>query len=505
MKEETNRPIKEPTPEESTQDEVENEEQNEKSSSRRWLRNLKLSQYGKSVERLPQRATQDRVKPLFLGIVGVAVVVVVLLGLFSTPISVKRNQPERERRTPNLGRPQTADSTTAEAQGPQRSVTPLLRADVHSERGGEGGLVTESDLATQNPRKVGTGSDALPALGPAPSAGTSIPPVRPSKPIKHPMSLGQIEFSDTSGGRTESLSEVEARIARLEARRDERTKEETDRRKSLELPSLVFVSSSRPAATNIAGSLPAKITNAPDAGPLLGLPAGTRLLARLQSAITTAVAAPVVAMVEYNYEQDGTISVPAGSKVFGKIEQASHSGQVGVGFESIETPNHEGWKIEAVAQALDFGPLKGRVEGKKNLARFVTRAATGVGVVAAQVVGLRGGLNGPINNSVLLRERLATNVAQAGDQQLQQMAVSSNLVVTVPANTRLYVVLRKAVHSSAGNSYQARFAETRPVNSAQPLTHVELEELRTLRQEFQRLMQLAGGKINEDRAINRAP
>ncbi len=504
MKEEPNRPVKEPTPKESTQEEVENEEQDEKRSSRRWLRNLKLTQHGKSVGRLPQRATQDRVKPLFLGIVGVAVVVVVLLGLFSTPISVKRNQPGRERRTPNLGKPQAPDSTTAETQGPQRSVTPLLRAEVRSERGGEPGIVTESDLA-QSIRKSGTGSDGSPALGPVLSAGTGVPPVQPSKTNKRPMSLGQIEFSDTPGRRSESLSDVEARIARLEARRDEKPKEETDRRKSLELPSLIFVNSSRPAGANIAGPLPVKSTNALEAGPLLSLPAGTRLWARLQSAITTAVAAPVVAMVEYNYEQDGTIVVPAGSKVFGKIEQASHSGQVGVAFDSIQTPNQESWKIEGVAQALDFGPLKGRVEGKKNLARFVTRAATGVGVVAAQVVGLRGGLNGPINNSVLLRDRLATNVAQAGEQQLQQIAVNSNLVVTVPANTRLYVVLRKAVRGSVGSSDQAASVESRLMNVGQPLTHVELEELRTLRQEFQRLMQLAGGKTHGDGAINRAP
>lgn len=504
MKEEPNRPVKEPTPEESTQEEVENEEQDEKSSSRRWLRNLRPTQQGKSVGRIPQRATQDRVRPLFLGIVGVAVVVVVLLGLFSTSLSVKRNQPERERRTPNLGRPQAADPTTTETQGPQRSVTPLLRAEVRSERGGTPGIVTESDLA-QSLSKSGTGSDGSPAMGPVLSAGTGVPPVQSSKTNKRPMSLGQIEFSDTLGGRTEPLSEVEARIARLEARGDKKSKEETERRKPLELPSLVFVNSSRPVTTNVAGPLQVRSTNSLEAGPLLSLRAGTRLLARLQSAITTAVAAPVVGMVEYNYEQDGTIVVPAGSKVFGKIEQASHSGQVGVAFDSIETPNHEGWKIEAVAQALDFGPLKGQVEGKKNLARFVTRAATGVGVVAAQVVGLRGGLNGPINNSVLLRDRLATNVAQAGEQQLQQLAISSNLVVTVPANTQLYVVLRKGARGIVGNSDQATSAESRLVNVGQPLTHVELEELRTLRQEFQRLMQLAGGKTHGDGAINRAP
>ena len=109
MKDEANHSVNKSKPEEPSHDEIESEELDLESPSRRWLRNLKATQHGKSVGRLPQRATQDRVRPLFLGIVGVAVVVVVLLGLFSTPISVKRNQPGVERRTPNLGRPQAAD------------------------------------------------------------------------------------------------------------------------------------------------------------------------------------------------------------------------------------------------------------------------------------------------------------------------------------------------------------------------------------------------------------
>jgi hypothetical protein len=84
------------------------------------------------------------------------------------------------------------------------------------------------------------------------------------------------------------------------------------------------------------------------------------------------------------------------------------------------------------------------------------------------------------------------------------MAVNSNLVVTVPANTRLYVVLRKAVGGKAGSSDPAT-AESRPVNPGQALTRAELEELRTLRQEFQRLMQLAGGKTHEDGTTDRVP
>src|SRR5438105_813993 len=47
------------------------------------------------------------------------------------------------------------------------------------------------------------------------------------------------------------------------------------------------------------------------------LPPGTRLAARLEAAATTALKVPVVASIEFNYEHDGIIMVPVGSKVFG--------------------------------------------------------------------------------------------------------------------------------------------------------------------------------------------
>jgi hypothetical protein len=50
----------------------------------------------------------------------------------------------------------------------------------------------------------------------------------------------------------------------------------------------------------------------PDIG--LGLSTGTRLRARLESAASTAVRAPVLAVIEYTYEREGQIIVPAGAK-----------------------------------------------------------------------------------------------------------------------------------------------------------------------------------------------
>src|SRR5262249_1900054 len=91
---------------------------------------------------------------------------------------------------------------------------------------------------------------------------------------------------------------------------------------ALDKPSLVFVETQTTAnGTKTESRFPII-----DIG--IGLPPGTRLRARLESAANTAVATPVVAVVEYNYEQHGEIVVPAGTNVFGHLETADASGFV---------------------------------------------------------------------------------------------------------------------------------------------------------------------------------
>jgi type IV secretory pathway VirB10-like protein len=482
MKDDIERSDPQPAPEESLGELTESEaESPEGRPIDRWMKSLKEHRNRNNISRFSRKASQDRIKPLFLGVVGVAVIGVIILGLFSTPMGMKRQQTV-EKRTPNLGRPKDTESAATEAENPPRSVTPLLRADVRSERE-PNGLVTERHL--QPSLNPSAGTAALEAQALSGMRGRALLATRP-------MTLSEVEFSGAR--KRETLAEVEARIARLEARNDGKRTGEVLSRESLDKPSLIYVHSRIAPATGVSSQGREDPTESTDSLSPLSLPAGSRLLARLQSAITTAVNVPVIAMVEYNYERDGQIVLSAGSKVFGKVEQANAAGQVRVSFDELETPDGGRWKIEGIAQALDFGPLKGKVEGQKRTARFLTRAVTGVGVVAAQAVGLRGGFGGPINNSVLVRDRLATNIAQAGEQQLQQMALTTNIVVTVPANTQLYIVLQKGTrHATSTQPQAAGLAGTeRPVS--RPLTTAELEELRNLRQEFLRFMQLAGGK-----------
>jgi type IV secretory pathway VirB10-like protein len=203
---------------------------------------------------------------------------------------------------------------------------------------------------------------------------------------------------------------------------------------AMDKASLVFVKSTQPAPG------PQAAMPAVELG--VGLPPGTRLRARLESAVNTAVATPVVAVIEYNYERNGAILVPAGAKVFGRLEAADRSGYVGVRFDSLMMPDGSSMPVEAAATDLQLRPLRGRVEGKNTGKNIVVRSLTGVGEIGAALVG-RGSLNQPFSEGDLLRERIGNNIGQASDQQLQSLALTQRIVVSVPAGREIYVVLEK--------------------------------------------------------------
>jgi hypothetical protein len=184
------------------------------------------------------------------------------------------------------------------------------------------------------------------------------------------------------------------------------------------------------------------------------LPAGTRLVARLQTPVSTAVKTPVVAAIEYNYERDGEVVIPAGSKAFGELDQSNDQGYIGIRFNSVQSPDGSTQSIEGRAMGLDYRPLQGKVTGRNTGKKFLVRSLTGVGEILAATVGTAGGLgvNDTISNNVLLRQRLADNVAIAGEQQMNELAYRQNIVVTVPGNTRFYLVLGKPGERGAGSA-----------------------------------------------------
>jgi hypothetical protein len=120
---------------------------------------------------------------------------------------------------------------------------------------------------------------------------------------------------------------------------------------------------------------------------------------------------------------------------------------------------------------MEQGVLQGIVNGKNTGKKFLTRTLTGIGTIAAFAVGGRG-LGGQVDNSILLRERLSSNVAMGGEQELAMLAFQQNIVVTVPANTRFYLVLNEP-GVNAPSSFEGTTAP--PANRALP----GREEVRT--------------------------
>jgi len=206
---------------------------------------------------------------------------------------------------------------------------------------------------------------------------------------------------------------------------------------SLKEPSLIFV---RSVAQNQAMVAP-KTSADSDGAPRLELTPGTRIQAKLETQISSAVLAPVVAVVEYTYAIGDRIIVPAGAHVYGQLQQADRSGLVSIKFDEIELLDGAREKIDAVGTGLDLGPIKGSVSGKNTGKNFLVRAASGLGSVLAEVAGNNS--SAAFSEEDMLRERLAENIGTAGDSEVMSLNVNSRLVVSVPADTKIYVVFTK--------------------------------------------------------------
>jgi hypothetical protein len=249
---------------------------------------------------------------------------------------------------------------------------------------------------------------------------------------------------------------------------------------ALDKASLVFVRNSSSSAAN---SRPQDVVAPIKLG--VGLAPGARLRARLESAVNTSVRTPVVAVVEYNYEQNGEIVIPAGAKAFGHLESADRSGYVGIRFDSLLMPNGSSVTLEAAATDLQLRPLRGKVEGKHTGKNVLVRSFAGVGEVAATLVG-RGSLNQPLSEGDLLRERVSNNIGQASDQTVANLALTERIVVSVPADTEIYVILQKAAKENAQPPHTQ--------SQSAPPSQVNIEELRQLMQLQRELNQSAAMK-----------
>jgi len=406
-------------------------------------------------------------------VLGTAVVLCgfAFLALFSTSGAEKRAQ---ERRTkPSLGRPESA----AQQASRPGSTIPLLNADQGAGDQNSEQLSPDDILATS--RRTQMGNQQPPIKTPDEHALNQVPPV--NDPV--------LEAYRQRNNYSYTPPPPPAPTAPVALPASQPSNESEGLKKS----SLVFVrNTTSEIATNVRQSTaqPAYIGRK---GVSMLLPTGTRLVARLQNTVSSAVKTPVVAVIEYNYEQGGEILIPAGTKAIGQLAQASQNGQVGLRFTALEMPDGSTESIEGGGVGLDYGPLKGIVNGRNGVKRALVRSMTGIGSMAAYLVGGGGygGLTGPINQSVLLRERIASNVGLAGEQELMAMGYSQNVVVTLAGNTRFYIVLQEAATTPnrtdlAQNA--AAGARTNLIGADQALpTAAELRELVALKEELNRM------------------
>lgn len=107
------------------------------------------------------------------------------------------------------------------------------------------------------------------------------------------------------------------------------------------------------------------------------------------------------------------------------------------------------------------------------------RSLAGVGEIAATLVG-RGSLNQPLSESDLLRERVTSNIGQASDQTVANLALTEHIIASIPADTELYVVLQKPAKQIVQQS-RSELPRSQPRNQA---NIDELRQLLQLQREF---------------------
>jgi hypothetical protein len=266
-------------------------------------------------------------------IIGAGALVVALLIFVATSIPHKSPVPKTKVGTAAV----KEEPTQIASFGADRSLCPITNSGRPSAKEAHEGFLNEKDLERSVTHRPHAGSVQA---GPSNAPGSlgAIPPFGPDQPgwQAPPYQTGT---APTGVDRTD-LGKVE---------------------REMEKSSLIYV---RNVSTS-GGDPQARermSTETPEIG--LGLSAGTRLRARLESAASTAVRTPVLAVVEYSYERDEQIVVPAGAKAVGRIQEADRSGYVRIQFESLMMPDGATVPIQAVATDLHMRPLKGKVEGK---------------------------------------------------------------------------------------------------------------------------------------------
>lgn len=384
-------------------------------------------------------------------IIAAGALVVALLIFVATSI------PHKGAQKPKVGTAAIKEQPTQIANADaDRSLFPITDSGRPSAKEAHEGFLNEKDLERSVIHKTHAGS-VQPGPSNTPGSLGSIPPFGPDQPgwqaPPYQAGTAPIGIDGTDHGKAE--------------------------REEMEKSSLIYV---RNVSANAVDPQARERIGFGTSEIGLGLFTGTKLRARLESAASTAVRAPVLAVVEYTYEREGQIVVPAGARAVGHIQEADRSGYVRIQFESLMMPDGATVPMQGVATDLDMRPLKGKVEGKNTGKNVLVRSLSGIGQAGALLLG-QGSLNQPLSESDLIRERVSNNIGEASDAEISRMAITSRIVVTVSADTPIYVVLEQPPKADAVPAQSSQHSQSLMTNA---------EDLRQLLQLKRELNQSSG-------------
>lgn len=330
-------------------------------------------------------------------------------GTPSSTATVPTDQSAQNPNTPALGTPNTTPSELLQTRKQQPGG-----ADMSSSTGGSAPIpsagASSAPYAQQNNALGNVGAFVPPTVGANGTPSNWTPPAY----------NGQ---AATGGGYVQNPASYHKQVAQA---------------------SMVFVESTTTASS--AAGQSASSSTSPSSRPgaasshaatNFGYEPGYHLSAKLELAACTATAVPVIAVIQYDYRKDGILVVPAGSRAIGTLQRATSSGIIGMHFTSLRLPTGQAIPINAVGLNTQMGSLKGIVTGRNRGKQFLTVALAGLGQSMAMFTGNNSGTS--FSQGDMVRAELAQNIGSAADQTVQQMAVSEQLVVTVPAGTPIEV------------------------------------------------------------------
>jgi hypothetical protein len=365
---------------------------------------------------------------------AIAVLGIGMVAFFSTKGTVRKRLLSQAS-GPNLGQSQTAGSGTTLL--PNNEVKPSPNGAP------EPGTVDAADIErTKSPGSTQTQSRGEAGANPSHNARTLGEVAKFDEPNTAPNA--EARWTPPPYGSENSGNQQSQKIAEA----------------ALGAPSLIFTAHENAAVhPQMQNSVPT-VDN-------LGLAPGYHVAARLESMATTAVHAPVVAVIEYNYERNGEVIIPAGARAVGKIIQADPSGLVNIEFSSLEYPDGSSVPIDAVAANMNLQAIKGSVTGRQRGKNLLVRSLSGIGETAAMVVGAPS-VNSSFSEGDLMRMQVANNIGNAGDEQIMRMLTLEHIVVSVPAGTEVYIVFEQSAGPSATSSNKGLLAPRQAIG----LTHM---------------------------------